>query len=130
MRVLPALFTTIAALPISSCEDFDAVAALANYGVNASNFVTGGSRASIAGSLAENDLAAREENSGCKYAVRQTGRASFNSRSVLTGSLVWYIEFAIPRKHSISNKPSLSSRGSRILVSRPSGGRTLLLLRT
>ncbi|KAI7337301.1 hypothetical protein KC315_g2375 [Hortaea werneckii] len=68
MRGLPALFTTIAALPISSCEDLDAVAALANYGVNASNFVTGGSRASIAGSPAENDLAARDESSGCKYA--------------------------------------------------------------
>ncbi|KAI7220162.1 hypothetical protein KC333_g2543 [Hortaea werneckii] len=68
MRVLPALLTTVAALPISSCDDFDTVAALANYGVNASNFVTGGSRASIAGSPAENDLAARDENSGCKYA--------------------------------------------------------------
>ncbi|KAI7536095.1 hypothetical protein KC331_g11658 [Hortaea werneckii] len=68
MRVLPALFTTIAALPISSCEDFDTLAALANYGVNASNFFTGGSRASIAGNPAENDLAARDESSGCKYA--------------------------------------------------------------
>ncbi|KAI7675103.1 hypothetical protein KC318_g1162 [Hortaea werneckii] len=68
MRVLPALLDIVAALPIRSCEDFDTVAALANYGVNASNFVTGGSRASIAGSPAENDLAARDENSGCKYA--------------------------------------------------------------
>ncbi|KAI7201537.1 hypothetical protein KC316_g672 [Hortaea werneckii] len=68
MRVLPALFTIVAALPISSCEDFDTVAALANHGVNASDFVTGGSRASIAGSPAENDLAARDESSGCKYA--------------------------------------------------------------
>lgn len=109
MRGLPALFTTIAALPISSCEDLDAVAALANYGVNASNFVTGGSRASIAGSPAENDLAARDESSGCKYAVRQASLATFDSRSVLTCPLVWYIEFAIPRKHSIRQKPGLSS---------------------
>ena len=109
MRVLPALFTTIAALPISSCEDFDTLAALANYGVNASNFFTGGSRASIAGNPAENDLAARDESSGCKYAVRQTSLASHNSRSVLTGSLVWHIESAISRQHRISQKPGLPS---------------------
>ena len=109
MRALPALFTIVAALPISSCEDFDTVAALANYGVNASNFVNGGSRASIAGNPVENDLAARDENSGCKYAVRQTSLASFNSRRVLTCYLVWHIEFAIPRQHSIPEKPGLSS---------------------
>ncbi|GAB1736757.1 hypothetical protein NU219Hw_g8788t1 [Hortaea werneckii] len=68
MRALPTLFSIVAALPISSCEDFDTVAALANYGVNASNFASGGSTARIAGSAAENDLAARDENSGCKYA--------------------------------------------------------------
>ncbi|KAI7605942.1 hypothetical protein KC346_g10779, partial [Hortaea werneckii] len=68
MRVSPALFIAIAALPTSRCEDFDTVAALSNYGVNASNFATGGSRGSVAGSPAENDLATRDEHSGCKYA--------------------------------------------------------------
>ncbi|KAI7490013.1 hypothetical protein KC351_g913 [Hortaea werneckii] len=68
MRVLPALFTAFAALPISNCEEFDTIAALENYGVNASNFATGGSRGSIAGTPAKTDLATRDENSGCKYA--------------------------------------------------------------
>lgn len=48
---------------LATAQDFDAITALASYGVNVSNYATGG---------AEGSLETRTTTNGCLYSVRNT----------------------------------------------------------
>ncbi|KAK5119980.1 hypothetical protein LTR85_007056 [Meristemomyces frigidus] len=66
MRTYSLLFAALVALPLSVCDDFDAVAALASYGVNASNYGNGGQTAILTGQNVS-QIVARSDALGCVY---------------------------------------------------------------
>jgi hypothetical protein len=65
-------FSALVSLPVITCDSFDTVAALRNYGIDASNYDNGAPHAAVAGHRSTRYSALSERSagsSGCEYSV-------------------------------------------------------------
>lgn len=84
MRSTNLWIAALASFPNAYCEVFDPVAALASYGIDASNYNDGAPHAAVAG-LEHTALDQRSAGGlGCKYAVSEHFRRASKRLSILT----------------------------------------------